>query len=317
MLCLYYDLAITYNFSKELIARFEGTISHETNNVLKTSSFNKCGKIALQNVLELDALECSETVIFGAVVSWAMEACANKSLPPTPDNLRAELGNCVSLIRFPVMTSLEYCSCLELYPGLLDRNVEYDIWHYILAKRALTSAKHFNQSLREIKDVNVSFSNQNITFGYRPQLNKSVLTFDVNHEMCLSFCHFVIPTENEIDENVDVTCNITLNGESILHEVELTEIDDDNLQDADRFKGSKIFLLEIDKPMMFETEKHYELCFQLNIFLNVHVQLFNANLSVINGIKFNYNDNCFVELLNFKTRKYLTDLAFARFFAKE
>lgn len=83
----------------------------------------------------MDQMDYSECDVFRATISWADEVCKNKDLPASPQNLRAELEDCLTLIRFPTMTVQEYVSCMENYPDLLDYNVLLDIWQYIISKK--------------------------------------------------------------------------------------------------------------------------------------------------------------------------------------
>lgn len=146
---MYYDVALAFKYPQGLIKHLERGITNNTMEVFKTTSFKTLSRDALENLLQIDSMDCSERYIFTAAIQWATQSCANKGLPASIENLKAELGECLEKIRFPVMTARDFLNYMEKYPGLLDHRIMFDIMQYTIFKRPLTHAKYFNVNRRQ------------------------------------------------------------------------------------------------------------------------------------------------------------------------
>lgn len=130
----------------------------------------------------------TENEIFEAFIPWATEACERKGQLPSPGNLRTELGDCLLLIRFPIMIFDEFLIYMAKYPALLERDVVFDIIRHIRSKTPLTSAVHFNMNPR-LRTQRASFmKKKSIRFRYRETLDKSSVSFTANKDVWLSSC---------------------------------------------------------------------------------------------------------------------------------
>lgn len=92
----------------------------------------------------MNDMDCSECDVLAAAIDWATESIENKQLLPSPENLKAQLGECLDLIRFPTMTATEFMDNMEKYPGFFDSTTLLDVLQYILNHRPLTYASQFN-----------------------------------------------------------------------------------------------------------------------------------------------------------------------------
>lgn len=92
----------------------------------------------------MDHLVCPEINILKAVKSWATETCESKYFEASPENMKSELGDCVALIRFLVMTADQLTRCCEIYPQFLENSDFADVSQYIMHKRKLIVAKRFS-----------------------------------------------------------------------------------------------------------------------------------------------------------------------------
>lgn len=144
--CLYYDVALTYNYSEDVLEKVEDHICADAVNVLESNSFLKSSRAVLQNILQMDHLNCPEIKVLTAAMSWATVNCANKDLLPSGENLRAELGDCFTLIRFPLLSIDQIIDCDELYRNLFETNEIADIlrtiWHPEGSAALLYSQNH-------------------------------------------------------------------------------------------------------------------------------------------------------------------------------
>lgn len=90
--CVYYELALKFDYSLELIQKIERAICEHAPDVLKTESFAACGVSTLKRILQLNYMICSEHEIFVGAMAWATKSCERKNLSTSPENLRTALG---------------------------------------------------------------------------------------------------------------------------------------------------------------------------------------------------------------------------------
>lgn len=148
----YYELALSYNLSKNTAKHFEDLIAKNTTESLGTTAFIESNEITLRSILKTNKLKCSEMRVFQTVTLWAKESLSRKGMDVNAVNIRAELGDAFNLIRFPVMTPTQFLSILKKYPNLLTSDEHLNILQYMVAKRPLTEAKHFNCTPRKRRD---------------------------------------------------------------------------------------------------------------------------------------------------------------------
>lgn len=102
-----YQLAIALNNSK-LKEFCEKQMRKFTNDVLKSAGFLQCSHEVLENILQQNALDCTEADLFHACISWAKFQCQNNGLEkPNSVDLKKQLGECFHLIRFDAMDDEE------------------------------------------------------------------------------------------------------------------------------------------------------------------------------------------------------------------
>lgn len=150
-----YRLAVKYT-KDYLMEQCERTISNNTDEVLLSNEFLDCTQGDLFNILTLDSLNCKETDVFKAVISWARNACINSGLDPKKmDNLRKTLtggslpndSTLLYQIRFGEMTLLEFMNCYKEYKELFTEDEREEIF-YMIAKHTGSPAKRFNDEPR-------------------------------------------------------------------------------------------------------------------------------------------------------------------------
>lgn len=149
----YYELALSFMFSREIVQSFVNIIVMDISKTLKSPEFLQCTESALKSIIQSDKLMCDEFEVFEATIAWATASLLKKGLTATPLNIRAELGECFYLVRFPVMTLKQLLSIVEQYPNLLSPEEYVDIMHYIEDKRSLTTAARFSIIARGAKPI--------------------------------------------------------------------------------------------------------------------------------------------------------------------
>lgn len=288
--CLYYELALTFEFLEKCTNPLESRIRFDTRFVLLLS----CSHMVLEKILKMDSLYCCETLVFDAVISWATEACINKSLSPSPENLRAELGDCLSLVRFPTMTAAEYSAYMEKYPGLLDHNVLFDIMNYITSGRPLTCAQHFNTSARKNVAAYIGCDlTKNVIFTDGVNSNKSHIFVTASKDYWLTFCDFIFaPHENSR------LCKIHLNG-ALIQDYTALQLVENSLSHQDY----KIYRLYFSEPILCKMGEKCDVCFELDECLNRYFWDKSSRYAEMNGVRFDFQiDNHFVHCPFFKDK---------------
>lgn len=292
-LCLYYELAMTFQYPESLVNRFESIFYLWASGILKSGSFKRCSHNVLEKILKIERMNCSESEVFAAVMSWATEACEKKSLPPSTKNLQDELGDCLSLIRFPTMTMDEYSACLEMYPTILHYNVFFDILSYINAKRPLTCAERFNTNPRKKREKWVLLLNSDSVFNDAENNAKSFISFTSSKDVWLHSCFLVWSSA----EDNKLAAKIHLDGTMIQ---DFTAVS--HCSATSSIKDAKKNRLFFHKPVLCKMNRKYNFCFELDRPLGKRIQPINKELTrKDNNIRFDFDNinNFFVKSLHF------------------
>lgn len=119
--------------------------------VFLDSSFLKLPQRLLKKLLSSDELHAKEDVIYQACLKWAKHQCSERGEEATGLAIRQALGECLHLIRFPLMIPSEFVDAMEGCPYVLDKDEEISVMRYLI------SGKHtiFSSDLR---DVNILFA---------------------------------------------------------------------------------------------------------------------------------------------------------------
>lgn len=300
--CLYYDLALEYNFSSALIKKFEQAISSRATEVLKSWTFKTCSPGALRRILQMEVLKCKENDIFIAAMAWAMNACeANECSTPSDTDLKTALGDCFELIRFPLLTVQQFADCYEKYPNLFKHCVYCDILQYILKKRPLSIAENFSTVQRKNLSIDISFMNSKIepitgrgsdfSRAYAED-SKSCISFKIKGERSISLLYCDIILSNTINVN---SLSIQHNRLVIEFDREIREIQ--NSRYGTRFAAYRLYL---KNPLVCEPHINYSLIFSVNSFSDAHFMFPFANM-VVDDIPFEfYNTNYIVTDMHFE-----------------
>ncbi len=93
----------------------------------------------LESVLSRETLNCKEMHLFEATLKWANAECLRKELEPTPQHMRAVLGNILYLIRIPTMSLDEFANTAAQC-GIFTSQETIDIFlHYTAKNKPLLS----------------------------------------------------------------------------------------------------------------------------------------------------------------------------------
>ncbi len=122
-----YQLAISLDNQK--LKRFcETEIEMLTYDTFKSEMFMRCDKVVVENILKLDSLHCREIHLFKACVEWAKLCCGRDGLDGSiSENVRKQLGECLTLIRFASMSNEEIGLIMLNHAELFSRDELRDL----------------------------------------------------------------------------------------------------------------------------------------------------------------------------------------------
>ncbi|KAG4073815.1 hypothetical protein HA402_001039 [Bradysia odoriphaga] len=181
-----YRLALSYDFVqlKELC---ESLIKKHTVKAFRSDEFIvNCDFDSLLSILKLDTLNCKESDVFNACIKWAKEACRlGNTDPEEPENLRCELGNIITEIRFASMTIEEFAN-IHRSNAKFFRKDEINEIIYLIGKVKFYKSRIFNQRPRNSseKSISIAFSELSLrtnsrecnrVLSYRPECHINVL----------------------------------------------------------------------------------------------------------------------------------------------
>lgn len=116
-ICFGYGLAALHEH-QNLKEFCEDQIKNNVSTVLKSDYFLNCDRKMLADILKLN-LYSDEVTIFNGCLSWAKLACKNNDLDENiMENLQNQLGECLYLIRFGLMTMEEFANISIKHRGL-------------------------------------------------------------------------------------------------------------------------------------------------------------------------------------------------------
>lgn len=143
-ICWGYELAIL--FEQDVLKNFcEQKIGENSKEIFQSNSFLNCDKNILRHILRLNSLNCDESVVFDGCIAWAKAACIQKGLNEVKmENLRIQLGDLFSEIRFGRMTLENFYARYQSYNGLFSSDEFKDIIGKISSKNF--QPRTFNRS---------------------------------------------------------------------------------------------------------------------------------------------------------------------------
>lgn len=131
-LCLCYQFANLHDMEalKEVIRSF---IAAYIKDVFKSDEFLEyCDRNMLVDIVKMDCLNCTESELLDACISWAKSSCQQKNVDAEKmENLRAELGDIVNEIRFRSMKIEEFVQLHSQYDGFFTIDEMKEITYLI------------------------------------------------------------------------------------------------------------------------------------------------------------------------------------------
>lgn len=121
-ICLGYQLAVMTDHGS-LKKYCERYICAFPVDVFQSIAFLSINSTVLKHILEFETLNCDETDIFKACLSWAKVKCKETGMDENnPNDLKHLLGDCFYLIRFCAMQQEQFAEYTAEYKGLFTRD---------------------------------------------------------------------------------------------------------------------------------------------------------------------------------------------------
>lgn len=141
-----YELALL--FDMDSLREFcERKISANPPEIFQSKCFLNCDLNLLRQIVQLNSLQCDESVVFDGCIAWAKRACTRNGLKSkNADNLRSQLADVFYEIRFGEFTHKDFHDRYSLYDGFFTLEEFRDITMMIASKEF--RADKFNRDAR-------------------------------------------------------------------------------------------------------------------------------------------------------------------------
>lgn len=125
-LCNGLQLATTFE-RNELKKSFLQKVSQQPKDVLASMGFYNCSHDVLKLLLTSVDWKCDTKEVFDACMVWAKQTCEKDKMDASMENRRKQLGECLHLIQFDLMSQQQIAQCILNYRGLFDKEELEDI----------------------------------------------------------------------------------------------------------------------------------------------------------------------------------------------
>lgn len=151
--CWTYQLAVSYDL-KTVKNACEDMIGENVPKIFTSNDFLDIDLDILLRILDIEFLKCSEFQVLDGCIKWAGAKCDQKGLNgERGENLRAELGNAVSKIRFRSMNLQDFVKFHKTHAGFFSAEEFVEIISIISGIEEITS-QNFNDTVRKKIQIN-------------------------------------------------------------------------------------------------------------------------------------------------------------------
>lgn len=176
------------DITDELSEDFKYFARRNTKAILDDPQFPDINRNALEIILHLNKLDISEMEIFDAAIKWAERACQKLRIEMTSKNKRTILGDAIKLIRFPIMTALQFSQCIAKENELLTTEeigaILLEITSEVKNKMGFNSKNRRTNPLPHIEQITLENTVNGIPIANnRPtnnQINESMQSKQIN-----------------------------------------------------------------------------------------------------------------------------------------
>lgn len=295
----YYGMAIRLS-EERLQVKCAEFVKNNTECVVKSKGFLQCDRGMLKKVLQMDK-PCKEAVVINACFEWAKEKCRKKGLDfSQPTNLREQLSDCFSLIRFKKMESYEFAELFKTFKEMFSSEESTAIFlHFLQTQQQQTCSIDTQRIPLELEETHSSPTKPNeIIFSFDREAStikrSTKIQFVLNRPLMLKGITVSRPhSKSGAYLSLNATVNVTKQNGKRLIDFSTKTI------------GQELSLLKL--PTMFYIPENKLTTIQIDLG-NVPYEI-NMNSYKISSTQWNSVEICFPE---FSTPSFIAALVFTR-----
>lgn len=136
-ICTIFEQSYIFD-EQDLQVKCMAYIRNHAADVLLSEDFLELSPHCLELILQDDLLRVNEQTILTSVLKWASNKCSKKGKEVNAENQRAELGNLLYLIRFPLMGKEYYTDIISEMDILSDKE-KVELFKFYYRKGSKTS----------------------------------------------------------------------------------------------------------------------------------------------------------------------------------
>lgn len=292
-MCWGYELAILFDLD-ELRGFCEQKICQHPSEVFRSTSFLNCDVDLLRCILQLEALECDEAMIFDGCIAWAKQACMRNGQQPNGVNaLRSQLNDLFYEIRFGEFTHKQFHVRYRLYDGLFSLEEFRDVTMMIASKefQPVTKfkrvARNANKRARDENDVQICDRKAiNHTVWYRV-------------DRCGYSNAYIDKTifESSMQQQLkQLRCSVKFQGVHVTAKIKISELNDESVRRKSLLYFATIMLssseetiIVLPTPINVQPSQKYEIEFELEDGYMYSSELVRSNVRMDNGNIINFS----------------------------
>lgn len=150
----YLKMSLRFN-QHQMKAKCIEFITTNTGKVLASAEFIHCDKDTLMEILKIASMNCKEHIVFDGCIKWAKTMCHIKKIDDLcPKNLRTELGECFTMIRFKEMDRDAFTMRYEAFNVMFTKEETDDYLMHFIRMKNLSGNTRYLQAEMENKRKN-------------------------------------------------------------------------------------------------------------------------------------------------------------------
>lgn len=162
--CQIYEQAKFYGETTLQAKCFEFIVDNSLG-VFRSGGFKMLTYESLYKIMACDYLASDESVNFSAVKRWAEHQCKIKNQEASPHNLRANLGDILYQVRFPLMSSETFAKEVA-HTGVLSNEELLDLYYYLATKSGSKGLQLVGKFPCKKRNIVVSIENSSLSKTY-------------------------------------------------------------------------------------------------------------------------------------------------------
>lgn len=276
------NLATTFELAA-LTKKCRAMIGANIKEIIASADFADCHWRVLYEILDGEAISCTEEELFDAAITWASVECTKQGLDVlSGKNLRSVLGNAYNLFRFEQMERGNFAKRLKIHKDMFSRDEVVSIIHtrdrwQQGSRNDCRQRKQFRFVFQHLKDASETRTSASNPFKlcFRSSNLVMLKSFGLSNSYVASL------SENKTDFFIGT--------------IQVQKIDGDGECDGKKYNFKRAFapsanavscLQLLDEPVIIEPNHTYAFCVQTCLRRVETLYVFEANKQDVDGIIF-------------------------------